>query len=193
MRVLRYALRLTEFPYLITGSETVASDNMVDGWRSLPIKVTVPEKYKSSLNAAVPQLIYNEEDKDLGFQEHYQEILFGECPDWYLYSCEVTARGLVLGYYNQEANESGSIVFEDVDQPIGFRLAVPHKNGKPDSVYDVTLCAHNEDMENSKIVNYEARIVEHYADGRRELSFTDNSNQPYMADKYVYIDEYVDL
>lgn len=186
MRVLRYALKLTEFPYLITGSETASSDNDVDGWKSLPIKITVPEKYGYSLNTVVPQFLYNEA-KDLGLCEHYREILFGKHPDWYLYSCEVTARGLVLSYYNREANESGSIVFEDVNQSIGLQLAVPHKNGQPDSVYDVTLCHATNDL------GYKARVTEYYENGRRELSFREEADEPYTADKYVYIDEYVDL
>ena len=187
MRVLRYALKLTEFPYLITGSEEATLDNDVNGWTSLTIKVTVPEKYGYNLNTVVPQLLYDEEDKDLGFCEHYREILFGKHPDWYLYSCEVTAHGLVLNYYNREVHKSGSIVFENIDSTVGLQLAVPHKNGKPDSVYDVSLHFATNDS------GHQASVIEYYENGRRELSFREDADEPYTADKYVYIDEYVDL
>lgn len=187
MRVLRYELKLAEFPYLITSSEMAMSDNAVDGRNSLPIKITIPEEYEYVFNAIEPQLLYDEDCKEWDFLEHYRTILLGKHSDWYLYACEVSARSLVLSYYNREVHRSGSIIFENIRQSIGFQLAVPHKNGEPDSIYDVFL------RNACSSTGYEARVTEHNKDSRRVLSFRDEYCRSCTADQYVYINEYVDL
>lgn len=193
MRLMRYKLTLAEFPYLITGSETADGMNGINGRESLPIKFIVSERDKNDLATKVTDLIYDEKSDESDFAECYCDILFGQHSDWYLCACEVNARSIVLNYYNQTNNEDGAIVFDSVDQPIQFQLAVPHRNGKPDSIYDVKLCAIERYTQNPEKRSYEARVIEYYADGRRELQFLDDSNQVYDSDKYVYVDEYVDL
>lgn len=191
MRVLRYDLKLSEFGYMIASGNIVADDNMVEERTTLPIKVTIPDGYECQLEGIVPELVYDKK-KVPEFGDHYQEILLNESSDWYLYSCEVTARSLVLGYYNREIDKSASMVIEKVNRPIKFRLAIPHQNGVSDSVYDVYLLAESKDLDNPKIKRYEARVTEYYDNGCHKLTFLDESNRAYNADKYVHVDEYVD-
>lgn len=191
MRVLRYELKLTEFGYMITSGDVISGCNVVSLQTTLPIKVTIPEGYEDQFDAIIPELVYDEQNIP-NFRDYYRGILLGKNPDWYLYSCEVTARSLVLGYYNRKIDKNGFIVFEEVNQPIKFQLAVPHKDDKPDSVYDVYLLAGSTDLKNPKIKHYEARVTEYFTDGRRQLTFTDESYQNPVSDKFVYVDEYVD-
>lgn len=191
MRVLRYELKLSEFGYMIASGNIMTDDNMVEERTTLPIKVTIPDGYEHQFEGVIPELVYDKK-KVPEFGKHYQEILLSENPDWYLYSCEVTARGLVLGYYNRKIDENGSIIFEAVNQSIKFQLAVPHQNGTPDFVYDVYLLAESKDLGNPKIKKYEARVTEYYDNGCHKLTFLDESNRAYDADKYVHVDEYVD-
>lgn len=191
MRVLRYELKLTEFGYMITSGNIITADNIVELRTTLPIKVIMPEGYEDQFNTIVPELIYDEKNIP-NFCDYYRGILLDKNPDWYLYSCEVTARSLVLGYYNRKIDKDGFIVFGEVNQPIKFQLAVPHKDDKPDSVYDVYLLAGSTDLKNPKIKHYEARVTEYFTDGRRQLTFTDESYQNPVSDKFVYVDEYVD-
>ena len=192
MRVLRYELKLSEFGYMIASGNIVADDNIVKEKTTLPIKVTLSDGHKHLLKRIIPELAYDEK-KVPEFGKHYQEILLNENPDWYLYSCEITARSLVLGYYNRKIDENGSMVFEAANQSIKFQLAVPHQNSKPDSIYDVYLLAESKDLEDPRIKRYEARVTEYYDNGYRKLTFLDESNRAYSADKYVCVDEYVDL
>lgn len=191
MRVLRYELKLTEFGYMITSGNIITTDNIVELQTTLPIKVITPEGYEDQFDTIVPELVYDEKNIP-NFRGYYREILLDKNPDWYLYSCEVTARSLALGYYNRKIDKDVSIIFEEVSQSIKFQLIIPHKNDKPDSVYDVYLLAGSNDLKNPKIKNYEARVTEHFLGGRRELTFSDKSYQNPISDKFVYVDEYVD-
>lgn len=191
MRVLRYELKLSEFGYMIASGNIVTTDNVVELQTTLPIKVIMPEGYEDQFDIAVPELIYDEE-KIPNFRDYYHEILLDKNPDWHLYSCEVTARSLALGYCNRKIDKDVSVIFEEVSQSIKFRLVVQRQNNKPDSIYDVYLLAVSNDLENPKIKHYEARVTEYFTDGRRQLTFTDESHRDPISDKFVYIDEYVD-
>lgn len=191
MRVLRYELKLSEFGYMITSGNVITDDNIVEERTTLPIKVIIPDGYECQFEEVIPELVYDKK-KVPNFSNHYRKILLNKSPDWYLYSCEVTARGLVLGYYNRKIDENGSIIFDAVSQSIKLQLAVPHQNGDPDSVYDVYLLAESKDLDNPKIKRYEARVTEYYDNGCHKLTFLDESNRAYNADKYVHVDEYVD-
>ena len=101
MRVLRYDLKLSEFGYIIASGNIVADDNMVELRTTLPIKTTIPDGHEHQFDGVIPELVYDEK-KVQEFGDHYRQILCNEDCNWYLYSCEVTARSLVLGYYNPE-------------------------------------------------------------------------------------------
>ena len=196
MRVLRYEMKLTEFGYAITSCSNIAEDNTVtndDCRNALPMSLSISEKYAVKLKEIPAEFVCRNEDMELIFKEQYQTILSGKHPDWLLYVCEVSARSIVLTYYNKTRHEQACVVLENIQRAIMLHVEVPHQSGKPNTRYDVKLLAPSRDTRRPKVLEYEARVFEYYEDSRRELAFADESFRKYADDKYVYVTEYLDL
>ena len=128
MRMLQYKLPLVEMGYLVASGEIHNSEEAYPE-ECLPIKMTLLRYDADYLLGCVIDVI----TRSNGFRAYYKEALLGKLPNNYLYSFEVQPDSLVLSYTD------GTIVLGAGPSQLKLQFDVPHRSGKADTKYTVSL------------------------------------------------------
>ena len=179
MRMLQYKLPLVEMGYLVASGEIHNSEEAYPE-ECLPIKMTLLRYDADYLLGCVIDVI----TRSNGFRAYYKEALLGKLPNNYLYSFEVQPDSLVLGYTD------GTIVLGAGPSQLKLQFDVPHRSGKADTKYTVSL--NNDTDLKSKQPRYSARVHEFIGDIHRDIYFEQIGEKRDYNNHYVYIDEYID-
>lgn len=179
MRMLRYKLPIVEMGYLVASGKIYNSEEARPD-ECLPIKMTLLRYDADYLLGCVIDVIARSEK----FEAHYKEALLGKYPDCYLCSFEVQPDGLVLSY------TGGAIVLGAGPSQLKLRFEVPHRSGKADTEYAVSLSVDKDLKSGQK--RYSACVHELIGDIQRELYFEQIGEERDYNNRYVYVDEYID-
>lgn len=179
MRMLQYKLPLMDMGYLVASGEIHHSEEANPN-ECLPIHFTKLDHSDDYLAKCVIDVVTDNPE----FRRSYKAVLLGKCSDYYLYSFEVNPSHIVLNYTH------GAIILGPGISHVNLQFDVPHKNGKPNSKYTVSLWCCKE--QSCELKQYSARVHEYFGDIHRELHFEQIGERMDYDNRYVVINEYVD-
>lgn len=181
MRMLQYKLPLVGMGYLVASGEIHHQEEAYPK-ECLPIRLTNLDYNDDYLVRCISDVITDNPK----FRRKRKQVLLGKYPGCYLYSFEVQPTHVVLSYTH------GTIILEPEGCHVKLQFDVPHKSGKSDSKYKVSLYR-DSDLETGQ-ERHVARVHEYIGDIHRELYFEQPGERDYStdADRYVYVNEYID-
>lgn len=179
MRMLQYKLQLMGMGYLVASGEIYHSEE-ANPDECLPIRFTDLDRNDDYLAKCVIDVVTDNPK----FRRNHKAVLLGKCSGYYLYSFEVNPSYIVLNYTH------GAIILGSGASRVNLQFDVPHKSGKPDSKYTVSLWSCKDQSCGSK--RYCACVHEYFGDIHRKLYFEQTGETMDYDDRYVLINEYVD-
>lgn len=179
MRMLQYKLPLAGMGYLVASGE-IHNQEEAYPKECLPIRLTNLSHDDDYLVGRISDVITDNPK----FRRKRKQVLLGKYPGCYLYSFEVQPTHIVLSYTH------GTIILEPKGYQVELQFDVPHKNGKPDSKYTVSL--YYDSVQKPGQERHVACVHEYLGDIHRELLFEQIGETVDFDNRYVFVDEYVD-